>query len=221
MADFDNSRKSANTAKQWSVATVAPRYSLADTQPMGGELAARYAQNGDLEQVHPDTVTTALSSPAAAPAEVDSADADGSSPSGGDAASQPVGDNYLPDDSPDYWSQLDSPVTEDTWDTAPMMADVAADWLHYAEQNGYDTVSSGDARIDYAVTWARLRDELSGLLDEDRGGGDGHWMFSHDGRGMWLNATGANGGYGTQVNLPGNLLKQFEGLKEGMDKLHG
>lgn len=221
VADFDNSRKSANTAKQWSVATVAPRYSLADTQPMGGELAARYAQNGDLEQVHPDTVTTALSSPAAAPAEVDSADADGSSPSGGDAASQPVGDNYLPDDSPDYWSQLDSPVTEDTWDTAPMMADVAADWLHYAEQNGYDTVSSGDARIDYAVTWARLRDELSGLLDEDRGGGDGHWMFSHDGRGMWLNATGANGGYGTQVNLPGNLLKQFEGLKEGMDKLHG
>ncbi|MFZ3086872.1 MAG: putative Ig domain-containing protein [Methylotenera sp.] len=223
-AAFDKARKSGNTARNWTVSEAAPSYRLAGAQPDGGELAMAFAESGNLEHLHPDIVSTALAveSAAAPSTSNDGADVpDLGSPLAGGTSGMSSQDNGPQSNGPDYWSQLDAPVAgEQAWDTMPVMADTAADWLHYAEQNGYNTVSSGDSRIDYAVTWARLHDKLAGLLEEDHGGTHGHWGEAHDGKGSWLGASANFDTHGHSVNLPGNLLRQFEGLKEGVGKLH-
>lgn len=210
-AAFDKARKSSNTARNWTVSEAAPSYRLAGAQPDGGELAMAFAESGNLEHLHPDIVSTALAVESAAAPSTSNDGADvpdlGSLLAGGTSGMSSQ-DNGPQSNGPDYWSQLDAPVAgEQAWDTMPVMADTAADWLHYAEQNGYNTVSSGDSRIDYAVTWARLRDKLAGLLEEDHGGTHGHWGEAHDGKGSWLGASANFDTHGHSVNLPGNLLR--------------
>jgi hypothetical protein len=124
------------------------------------------------------------------------------------------------DDSSDYWSQLDAPVQgSQDWDTAPVMADAATDWLRFAEQSGYHPAASGDSRIDYAVSWARLRDKLAGMRDDDDDlGAPETWLQASNDHGRWLGVSGY-GTSGPTVSLPGHLLKPFDGLKEGFDRL--
>jgi len=216
VAEFDVSRKSGNTERPWTVAAAATRHPLSGAQVAGGVLAVAYAKTGNLEYLHPDTVGAALAAPATDTVAPDS----GGVPADGGTLADAADPDTTDGDSADYWSQLDAPVADESgWDVVPMMADAAADWLRYAEQNGYQTVASGDARIDYAVTWARLRDELAGRLDEDDDGAPEHWACGDRSHSFWQG--GSSNAQGARASLPGNLLRQFEGLKEGIDRLHG
>jgi hypothetical protein len=219
--EFDKARAANKWLDSWAVSNAASRYRVggSDTESFGGALATAYAQEGNLEEMSPETVANALVT-SKADAEIPTNEGPDSAPPSGGAPESPHGcnnDNHhhqFP-----LWKdgQHAKPDQHKKWLTPDDLDFICGN--HRNPSYDLDQSRSGnDSRIDYAVSWAYLRDKLAGRLQDDGVAPD--WkpsMTSHDMLGTGVSMQNMHGQI--SIAISGNSLKPFEGLKEGFDRL--
>lgn len=223
VSDFDKARATNKRLDSWSASSVAARHKIgeSETESFGGALATNYALEGDLEEVSPETVSAALSTPRT-DAEVPPNDSPVAPPSSTDAPQMPPGcDNDKGRDPHSFWKYDEGRSAKEDgfkkWLTPEDIALVEDN----AGRDPYEAYASSSAtapRIGYAVSWAYLRDKLAGSLQDQGAAVD--WGVSSVNRDLLGTGVAMPIMHGQiSVGYPGNVLKPFEGLKEGFEHL--
>ncbi len=220
VADFDHARDADKKLAQWTIAGSAAKHRLEneDGKVFGGGLAAAYARNGNLDKLRPDVVAAALASPredaAVTPRQNSSYASSSGIPSGGHSGQ---------DEQAQDGNEKPRPIADPSnHDYVPFLSGLSKrDWNDHAVHDGTeDGKQVSDPRIDYAVTWARLRDQLAGRLDADQGGAPVWWDATSNSQSVLPSSGEFHGMRGvTSIILPGSQLKPFEGLREGFTSL--
>jgi len=205
----------------WTPGSDASRFKLdaATGDVAGGSLAAAYASGGTLDGIRPETVSAALTTPrsdATAASDLpgvpvppqSSHSSDGREDShDSDHGDRGNGRDKQSGSHEEAGRFLNQREVEAAWQS----------WQHVG------TSTPSTSPIEYALGWARVRDRLAGRLDEgDQGGAwcDRSGGLRQDGFSLLSGGQGAFGA-GNPVGLPGAVLKPFEGLTEGFERLHG
>lgn len=225
VSEFDSARAANKKLDSWAVSDAAPDYKLgtSDTEIFGGALASAYAKEGSIEDVAPELIGEALATSKASATPPVSEIPQVPPPSGGSAETPTACESEKSHQHSSLWGTDDN--------NQHTKSDGFKDWItpdhlaHLREEtrpNGYEDTPErpiNDQRTDYAVSWAYLRDKLAGRLYDESGAPD--WkpsIAAHDPLGTGISMHNIPGQ--SRISASGNLLKPFEGLKEGFDRLH-
>lgn len=203
----------------WTLGGDASRFKLgsASGDVAGGTLAAAYASTGTLDSIRPETASAALATPRS-DATAASGLPDVPVPPQSSHSSDGHADHHDDDHGDRRNGRDDRAGTHEDTNRFLSQREVEAAWQSWQYAA---TTTSAASPIDYAMGWARLRDQLAGRLDEgDRAGAwcDRAGALRQSG---FSPASSILGGFaaGSSVGLPGTVLKPFEGLKEGFERL--